>query len=308
MDGDRPHGVQSPLRQGFAMGRLFIFILAAAFLCQSASARPAKPSPGPIVSASLASDEILLALFPQSAAVDNIVLSSFVDNPAYSSVTEIAAKIPRRWHNSAEALLALKPQIVILASYNHPSFKIRLDQAAVPYIELKNFNQLSDIKDHIRVIGTAVGKKDEAKKLVETFELSISELEKENKKLPRKPTLLAYSSMGTPGGRGTLIDDIIVHAGGENLAQKVGLIGWAKLNAEILAGMNPDFIILSDGGLTRPEAIKQISNDPTWKHLAAVKNQKFVFVNQAKLTSVSQHVLDAIKAIHYQLLGQINAK
>jgi ABC-type Fe3+-hydroxamate transport system substrate-binding protein len=67
--------------------------------------------------------------------------------------------------------------------------------------------------------------------------------------------------------------------------------------------MNPDFIILSDGGLTRPEAIKQILSDASWKYLTAVKNQKFIFVNQAKLTSVSHHVLDAIKSIHYQLLG-----
>ena len=298
--------------QGYAMGiklaQFFIYTLVAVLAYRPAVATALKPSSGPIVSASLASDEILLALFPKAASEDNIVLSSFVDNPAYSSVTETAAKIPRRWHNSAEALIALKPKLVILASYNHPSYKIRLDQAAIPYIELKNFNRLTNIKDHIYMIGSAVGKEGEAKQLVESFQESIDTLAKENKKFARKPSLIAYSSMGTPGGKDTLIDDIIVQAGGENLAQKVGLIGWAKLNSEILAGMIPDFIILSDGGLTRAEAIKQISNDPSWKNFAAVKNQRFIFVNQAKLTSVSHHVLDAIKEIHQQLLEQLNAK
>ena len=293
--------------------RHFNFSIVTAFLLSTmgfASTPKASPSlvSSPIVSASLASDEVLLALFPNAASEHNIVLSSFVDNPAYSSVADIAAKIPGRWHNSAEALIALKPKIVILASYNHPSFKIRLDQAKIPYIELKSFNKLTDIKDHITVIGGAVGKEEEAKTLATSFKLSLEELEKENKKLTKRPTLLAYSSMGTPGGKDTLIDDIISSAGGENLAKKVGLNGWAKINAEILASMNPDFIVLSDGGLTRPEAIKQISNDVSWKNLSAVKNQKFIFVNQAKLTSVSQHVLDAVKAIHYQLLGQVNAK
>ncbi len=293
---------------GIKLAQVYMFALIALLASEPTVATPKKPSSGPIVSASLASDEILLALFPNAASEDNIVLSSFVDNPAYSSVTEIAAKIPRRWHNSAEALIALKPKLVILASYNHPSYKIRLDQAAIPYIELKNFDRLTNIKDHIHMIGSAVGKKDEANQLVDSFQKNLDALANENKKFVRKPSLIAYSSMGTPGGKDTLIDDIIMQAGGENLARKAGLVGWAKLNSEILAGMIPDYIILSDGGLTREEAVKQISADPSWKNFAAVKHQRFVFVNQAKLTSVSHHVFDAIKAIHQQLLEKLNAK
>jgi len=290
--------------------RILLISVVAFILFQGPDGRgkEAKESKRPIVSASLASDEILLALFPMDYLEANIVLSSFVDNPAYSSVTEIAAKLPQRWHNSAEALIASRPRLVILASYNHPSFKIRLEKAAVPFIELNNFNRLVDIMDHIRTIGSAVGRIDEANALIVRFQQVINDLTKVNHTIIKKPSLLAYSAMGTPGGKDTLIDDIIVHAGGVNLATNSGLNGWSKINHEILAVMNPDFIILSEGGLTRAKAIEQVTKDPVWKHFSAVKSQRFIFVNQAKLTSVSHHVLDAIKDIHQQILEHKNAK
>jgi iron complex transport system substrate-binding protein len=272
------------------------------------AASPSATLKGPIVSASLASDEILLALFPHAETESNIVLSSFVDNPAYSSVTAIAAKIPRRWHNSVEDLIALKPSIVFLASYNHPSFKIRLEQAKIPFLELKSFDHLTDIKNHITRIGKAVGKDQEAQKIADSFQKSLDQLASENKKNSRKPSVLSYSSTSTPGGKGTLINDIIEHAGGENLAGKVGLLGWAKLNSEILASMNPDYILISEGQMTKQQAISQIESDLAWKHIPAVKQQRFVFVDQAKLNSVSPHVLDAVTAIHRQLIELLNAK
>jgi iron complex transport system substrate-binding protein len=293
---------------GIRLGQLLITATIALLWSHNLCARSAEPTKGPIVSASLASDEILLALFPHAETEGNIVLSSFVDNPAYSSVTEIAAKIPRRWHNSVEDLIALRPSIVFLASYNHPSFKIRLEQAKIPFIELKSFEHLNDLKSHVTRIGKAVSRDQEAQKIVDGFEKSLDQIGTINKKNARRPSVLSYSSTSTPGGKNTLINDIIEHAGGENLAGKVGLQGWAKLNAEILAGMNPDYILLSEGQMTKQEAINQIKNDLAWKHLPAVKQQRFIFVNQAKLNSVSHHVIDAVIAIHRQLAEQLHAK
>jgi iron complex transport system substrate-binding protein len=261
---------------------------------------PAVPATGsasdrPIVSGSLASDEILVALFPDAGSAD-IVLSHFADDPAHSSIVDTARRFPRRWHNSPEALLALSPRVVILASFNNPALKARLAQAKVNTVELRHFNTLDDIRSNIRTVGKVVGREKEAEALVNTMNIRLQQVAARSSPGKQRPKILAYSASANPGGRGTLIDEIIVAAGGTNLAAEAGITGWARASAEILAGLQPDFVLVAVGAGPEKDTVAAMKRDPLWRHMRAVQDDRFIFAKQAYLFSVSHHIVSAVEA------------
>lgn len=284
-----------------------LFIIAISFGSQTIAAASTVTGPGPIVSGSLASDEILVELFKDQNP-EQIVLSPMADNPAFSNIIEAAKKIPRRWHNSAESLVALKPQLVILASYNNPTLKARLNQAKIPFIELAKFERLRDIRENIALIGKAVRQEKTSEQLLNHFDAALISFQKKIAINTPRPTMISYSTSQTPGGTGTLIDDMITVAGGINLAATVGLSGWSKLNAEVLAAMQPDYIIVASVEKSNARIIQQIAQDPLWKHMRAVREKKYIFIPQAALLAVSHHTLEAIETLQNHLTGPSHVK
>lgn len=254
----------------------------------------------PVVSGSLASDEILTALFADEKDPP-VVLSAFADDPAHSSITNEAKRFPKRWHNSAEALLALRPAIVILASWNNPALKSRVKQAKVPMIELQGFDSIDDVKTNIRIIGAAVQRLPQAETLIQQIDQALRDLAHTSAPKGKQPSILPYSASGTPGGEGTMIDAIIKASGARNTAADAGVKGWAKINGEILATLQPDFILLLTGPISGDEAKTAVKNDTIWKEMRAVKDSKFVYVPQASMYSVSHHIMSAAKQIHASL-------
>lgn len=248
----------------------------------------------PVVSGSLASDEVLVALF-NDVARPPVVLSNFADDPAYSNITREAKKFPQRWHNSAEALLALNPRLVILASYNNPALKARLAQTKITVVELQHFNSIDDIKANIRTIGTAVGRSLQAEALIKDMDLRLQRIA--SKPTNNPPKILLYSASGNPGGKETLPDAVISAAGGMNLAAVAGTTGWAKISSEILAGLQPDYILTTDGAQTRADMLKTIKQDPLWKNMRAVKEGRIIFVEQSALFAVSHYIVTAVEAL-----------
>src|SRR5690606_34717963 len=104
-----------------------------------------------------------------------------------------------------------------------------------------------DIKANILEIGKAVKRSASSNALVQNFERTLAAMEKSNSNTKRHPKLLSYSAGAMPGGKNTLIDDIIKAAGGINLAAKVGINGWSVINTEILMTLEPEYLIVSEG-------------------------------------------------------------
>ncbi|MDQ0189095.1 ABC transporter substrate-binding protein [Alicyclobacillus cycloheptanicus] len=256
---------------------------------------PKKPTH--IASTTEGTDEILSGLVPKSEIA---LVTTDATQPEYSNIVSFAKGIPAIGNVTAEQVIAVHPDLVLMASYNTPGVVNQIEQAGIPVYEFTNFNSIDDIEKNIKVLGTLVGEEGKADQLVSMMEQKIQAVQNAVKGEP-KPTVLDYSSYGFAGGSGTTVNDIITDAGGTNAA--ANLQGWAKVTDEEIVKMNPDVIIDSSDDA----AFKQkLLHDPALKTVNAIRNKQIYIIPGADLGSVSQYIYKAVEDVAKDLHPSAN--
>ena len=96
--------------------------------------------------------------------------------------------------------------------------------------------------------------------------------------------MLYYSPTNYTAGRGTLIDEKIRHAGGSNAASEFGLVGFDNVTLDVLLALNPDVIVVPRWS-TDEAALHDLTANPAWREVAALKNGRVFPVAASALTS-----------------------
>ena len=151
---------------------------------------PAKPAR--IVSCSLASDEILLALVGTERLA---AVTALAADPARSSAAEEAKRVPRQISSlaaEAETLLALKPDLVVISPYNTPEAVEVLRRAGAPIFRLAPLDSLEGIRKNVRLLGEAAGEPEGAARILAEFEALLALARPP--KGARTPAVLAVST------------------------------------------------------------------------------------------------------------------
>lgn len=255
-----------------------------------------KKQPVRIASVTEGTDEILSGLVPKS---DVVMVTSDATNPTYSNVVSWAKGIPSIAQANAEQVIAVHPDLALLATYTKQGVVQQIEQAGTPVYEFGNFNSIQDIENNIEILGKLVNQPGKAQQLVTTMQQKIAAVESAVKG-QSKLTVLDDGSFGYAGGTGTTANDIIVDAGGINAAAK--LKGWQKVTDEEIVKMNPDVIIDSsdDAGFK-----KQVLNDPALQSVSAVKNHRVYILPAADLSSVSQYIYKAVDDVAHALYPSV---
>lgn len=256
--------------------------------------------PQKIASLSLASDEILLDLLQTCGGLQRIVaLSTFADDPEASSVVEAAKSVKGRVHSEPESLFALKPDLIIAASFNRPELIRMIESRKVPLLMLDKFSSVADIAKHIQDIGAAVECPKEAKALRASFLRQVS-AQKKPSASPKKVRVINYSPDLVVMGLDTLFDDLVTQAGAINVAGEFGLHHWPKIDMETLLKMKPDKIIVI--GVDSPKKRAAIKAHPAWGRLDAVtKENQLIFLDAKTALSTSHYFSGAIKDLQKHL-------
>lgn len=261
--------------------------------------------PQRVVSTSLASDEILVALLSQNERGRIAALSSLAGDPKYSFIAKSDANGVPRFSQNLESLYKLKPDLIILSAFNKPAIKVWAQKQNVDYLELKTFSRVAHIKKHIRQIGTKLKKSEAAKKLIQSMENEIDDLKVDRKS--KKPRILSLDSSMLSMGKNTLFHDMVSLAGGQNLAADMGIKEWQKVSREALATSRPDIIVVSGTAKDQSGALRWLSQSP----LKNLKNpsieKRICFVPSALLSSTSHHISKTIAQIHKCVRGWQNS-
>jgi iron complex transport system substrate-binding protein len=254
--------------------------------------------PQRIASATVGTDEILFEILSRRQELHRLVaVSIFSDNKNYSHLDKIPASIKGRVGDSVEALVALKPDLAILASYNRREIQHQLKRAGVQVIVQENFRSLADTQENIRLIGRMTGTEKEAESLVQELQKTLAAA-RNRKPCPKgDPTFLQYSGYDTVPGADTIIHDAAAHAGFTNLAARLKLNGWAQLSQEVLATLDPDFVVTAGDPAQRQEIHAQLLKSPAWQNLGAVKAGRLIVIPERELYSVSHHVTKLVKTL-----------
>jgi iron complex transport system substrate-binding protein len=221
------------------------FIIIALFLgiSQVASAAEFASPPKRIVSLAPSMTEILYAL----GLGDNIVgVTTFCD---YPEEAKKKPKIGGMSNPSLEAVISLKPDIVVLTTDGNPKeFEERL-------IELKintyvfQARRLAELPGGIRELGQALGIKARADKLADEIEAGIDNIKRRNsairnqKSAIRKVLFIVWPEPLMAAGPGTVIDDALALLGCENIAG-AAKTAYPKYSIEEVIHRAPDIIFI----------------------------------------------------------------
>ena len=263
------------------------------FLYGIAAAADSVIPPKRIVSLAPSMTEILYAL----GLGDNIVgVTTFCD---YPEEAKKKPKIGGMSNPSLEAVISLKPDIVVLTTDGNPKeFEERLVS-----LKIKTFvfqaRRLSGLPQGIRELGRALGIKERADKLAQEIEDGTekekkSSLSSRPSSIKRKVLFIVWPEPLIVAGPGTVIDDAVTLLGHENIAA-TATTNYPKYSLEEVIRRAPDvlFIGKSMGNDMRPVSqglLKRLSTVP------AVKNGKVFFVSD-KLFRLGPRVVKGIEEL-----------
>lgn len=250
---------------------VILVILACSFSVPCRAKTPAR-----IISLAPNMTEILFAL----GLGDRVVgVTSFCDYPPEARTKP---KVGGMSNPSLEAVVSLKPDIVVMTTDGNPrEFEERL-RALHIRTYVSRARRIKDLARGIRALGAALGVKGRADRLAADYEARIKKIEALKPAGPKKKVLfIVWPDPLIVAGPGTVIDDAIKIAGGENLAER-SIAEYPKYSLEAILRDPPDMIVIGpdmreeEGGAIRKLARGLLSRLRT---LPAVRNGEVFYVS-----------------------------
>jgi iron complex transport system substrate-binding protein len=259
-----------------------------------------KTKPNRIVSQTLGTDEILLAICQPERVV---ALSNLAEDANYSNVVEQARAVPGRRTEGAEQILQLKPDLIFVASYSRAETVDLLKASRAPVFRFANFDSIADVRANIRTVGYATDCDAEAEKLIRRMDEELAAI---RARVPREappPRVMSYVRAGYTAGAGTLFDDLLRAAGAVNVSAEHGMKGFTKISVEKIAEWQPDFIITGANQGEVEDNRRELLADPVIAASRAGRAGRIIVMDNRHFLTVSQYVVRAVEDLADGLYG-----
>jgi iron complex transport system substrate-binding protein len=245
-----------------------------------------------IISIAPSNTEILFALDAGSQMIGRDELSDFpAEAKAVTSIGQAFDKL------NTEAIVALKPDLVLAAEINSPEQVKALEDLKLTVYWLPNPKKFEDLYTNLETVGRLTGRSAEAAALIDSIKARYDAVIQKVSAAPEKSTVF-YEIDGTDptkpwtAGPGSFVDTMLTLAGGQNVG--AGLKDpFAQISSEELVAQNPDIIVLGDAqyGVT-PESVAQ---RPGWNVLNAVKNNQIFAFDDNLISRPGPRLIDALE-------------
>ena len=250
--------------------------------------------PERIVSLAPSNTEILNALGALDTLVGRDDYSDFP--PEVTTVPSIGNLYP---NVNAEAVIALKPDLVLAAGVTSPDDVKKLADLGLTVYATSNASSLDDIYADIQAVGALIGKSSAAKTVIADLKARVEVVATTAQTAATQPSVFYEVDATEPekpwtAGSGTFIDNLITLAGGQNAAASSA--AYYQINFEQLLTVNPDIIVLGSstyGGQT-PELVAQ---RPGWDKIKAVKNNAVYVFDDNLVSRPGPRIVDGLEAL-----------
>lgn len=258
-------------------------------------------TPQRIVSLAPSTTEIAFALGLGSRVV---AVDTYSDYP-----TEVKA-LPhfKTYPLNLEQLISFKPDLVLAAGITQPDEIKKMEELKLTVLVVGvTDTTFEQVFADIAVMGKATATEAKAEQVVGAMKQQVEAIKAQVATAKAKPRVyweLDATNAAKPftPGPGSFINDMIVLAGGVNVAGDAKST-WAQINAEAVVAANPDVIILSDVayGIT----VESVKSRKGWTVINAVKADKVFPIEDSLVSRPGPRVGDglaaAAKLIHPEL-------
>ncbi|MEJ8776700.1 ABC transporter substrate-binding protein [Pseudogracilibacillus sp. ICA-222130] len=236
-------------------------------------------------------------ILPMSLEVAEIVLelttpenvtatTKGIDDPLLSTKVEEGKQIEERigaaTNVDTEEIIALDTDLLIMTKMygQEEDAEDVLSQFDTPILSFSPFVTVEKFQDAALIIGEAIGKKEMA---IEKVDQMNEEIEAIQEKIPEgdTPSVLVLSEVGGDMGPFMLGPtnisyDLVQLAGATPATDSIDLERSGPAEMEQIINMDPDYIVLLDFFGKGEKSFSDLMEDPGWKTLTAVKEDKIM--------------------------------
>lgn len=188
-----------------------------------------------------------------------VALSHYARDPQQSSIAKIALTYPLTYE-SAEEVIALRPDVVLTAAHSSPATRAALTRLGIRTELFKVPNSWVENQVQIRRIAQAVGHPDRGQALIARVEAAMAS--SAPRPGTRPITALVFQPNGFAAGHGTLVDEMMRRAGFVNVAQRYGLKKWGNVSLERLLDDPPEVLLAGQAAPNAPTFAEKVLNHP----------------------------------------------
>lgn len=236
--------------------------------------------PKRIVAMDISNSEMVLLL---ASSERILAVSRYLDDPGVSNLTTLAENIPYRTENSAEQVVGLKPDLVVIATPGKDDLVGQLEQLKQPVFLIKQAATMKEIEENIQVLAKALGEEKRGQQLVKAMEQDLHSLQRRTKEWEgiSPKCVVRISNTGAMGGTETFFNDVAHVAGCINAAEVVGL-AQGVMSKEQLLKANPDILVFPiwdhNSGKSASTLQGEYENDPALVTLKAIREKNFAYI------------------------------
>ena len=254
------------------------------------SARPER-----IVSLAPANTEIVAAL----GALDRLVgVTTYCDYPPE------VAELPKMGDfvgPNMEAIAAADPDLVLVTTGVQAEAIGQLEALGASVVAIDP-QTLDGLLASIGTVGAAIGEPEAAAELVASMELQIEDIAEQVEGAPVRCFLeIAQDPLFTVGS-GTLLNELIEYAGGENVVTEPGYVAYS---VEQLVQADPDVYLATLGSMSSPS---DITGRPGYANISAVAAGRVFLLDDNLVSRPGPRVVEGIRqiaeALHPDVFGQ----
>ena len=257
---------------------------------QVSLATPAKR----IISLAPSNTEILYAI---GAGEQVVGRDDFSDYPKEAQQVKSVGGNPY----NMEEIVALKPDLVLLAEINTPELASQLKSLGITVYYLKNPTDFSGLYQNIETVGQLSGRTQQAKELTASLSKRVDAVTTKLTPVNDKPVVYYELDASDPAkpwtaGPGTFIDMLLTQAKAQNFTVVSGVTDpYPQISIEQIVKVDPDVIILGDAawGVT----VESVGQRPGWQTLNAVTNNAVVPFDDNLVSRPGPRLVDALEQL-----------
>jgi len=229
----------------------------------------------------------------------------------YSDFPPEAAKLPKVGsyvHLDLERIVALKPDLCIAIKDGNPREVIQLLESLKIPVYAVDPRNLSTIMNTIIEIGKLLDANEKANILVRNMRSRIQRVESLVEKASYRPRVFYQIGISpvVSAGTNTFIHELIVLAGGTNLAE--GPIPYPRFSREQVLVLSPEVFIITS--MARAAVFEQVKNEwNRWPSLPAVRNNRIFLQDSNFFDRPTPRLVDGlemlVRLIHPELFEEV---
>jgi len=253
--------------------------------------------PRRLVSICAQGDQLLLELVDRSRI---LAVSKLASDPDISPHWKEAQNVPTT-DASAEAIVRLKPDLVLAGKYSTPQTVRMLKRLGVPVLELDIANDFDELRAQIREVAKTLGADQKAETLIKEMDARLQRVRETTP--PQRPTAMFYFHDGfTPGGH-TFPNAILEAAGFRNLGAEFSKEMGVNTSLESVVMTQPQFLFLTKYRQDHPTVTQICVSQVILKQIS--QKMDVVAVSFRHLATPDPLNLELVEMLHEELLRHL---